>query len=179
MTAVAVLGVVADAVGIFQFVAEKFASKDDGSHAVVRVAAALDGGSDHLTNGGGGINSIRLYNENEEDIGDIGKRKIGNGEFQDFKIKQSSSQQAAYAAISATNDAICVPYVTMTWADGAKYGWIGDWGEYIFAQACIHETEADLSRQGMRPELVLWERICKCCPILSLSILNVSQHNTS
>lgn len=71
--------------------ASLFAQPDDGRYSVVRIAAALDGGSDQLTNGGGGIKSIRLYNENEEDIGDIGKHKIGNGEFYDFKIDQKNS----------------------------------------------------------------------------------------
>lgn len=95
MSAVSILGIVADTLGIFQFVASILAAPGDHSHSVVRIAAALDGGSNHLTNGGGGIDSIRLYNENEEDIGDIGKHKIGNVEFHNFKIKQSSSQQAS------------------------------------------------------------------------------------
>lgn len=49
----------------------------------------------------------------------------------------------------------------MTWADEGKYGWVGDWGEDVFALVCMHDIEADQSRQDMRPELVLRQRIRK------------------
>jgi hypothetical protein len=123
----AVLGVVADSLAIYEFIASLFAGPDPGSSSVIRVAAALNG-PNGLTNADGGIQSVRLYNDNEELIGNRGGDFIESGGFHDFVIKQPNSQQATYAAIAATDNAICVPYVTATWADGSKYGWTGDWG---------------------------------------------------
>jgi hypothetical protein len=120
-----VLGLIGDSIGIYSFLAALFANR--GSNvAIVRVAAALNGGD--LSGADGTIQAVRLYNENQQLIGNRGGGKIGSGGFKDFSITQPTSQQATFVEVAATNDAICVPYVTTTWVDGSHYGWTGDWG---------------------------------------------------
>jgi hypothetical protein len=119
-----VLGLIGDSIGIYQFLASLFAGK--GSNvAVVRVAAALNGGG--LSGADGGIQAVRLYNEHQELIGNRGGGSIGSGGFRDFAISQPNNQQAAFVQVAATNDAVCIPYITTTWVDGFHYGWTGDW----------------------------------------------------
>lgn len=120
-----VLGVIGDTLGIYSFVSSLFAAKSANT-CVVRVAAALNGGA--LSGADGGINSVQLYNENQQLIGNRGGNYVGSGGFTDIYVNQPNTQQAAFATIGATNDAICIPYITSTWVDGSRYGWAGDWG---------------------------------------------------
>jgi hypothetical protein len=124
-----VIGVVSGGIGILQFIASLFASHNPNV-AIVRVSAALDG-----PNGAppqqaeGTVAQVRLYNENQQIIGNAGGGFVGNGGFSDFSIGQINNQQSTYVQIAASNDAICIPYATTTWVDGSKFGWVGDFGQ--------------------------------------------------
>jgi hypothetical protein len=120
-----VLGVVADVLGVYSFVSGLFGSQAQNA-AVVRVAACINGNG--LSGADGRIDSIRNYNINQALIGNSGGDYVGSGNFKDFYVSQPNSQQAFYTQISASNDAICMPYATITWVDGKKYGWTGDFG---------------------------------------------------
>ncbi|KAI0479427.1 hypothetical protein GGR56DRAFT_634961 [Xylariaceae sp. FL0804] len=132
-----VIGVISGVLGIYQFLADTFPATSDNL-ATVRVHAALngatgpDGGT--LDAADGNIADVRLYNEHEELLGaakefdiytDI---HINSGEYYDFTVDQSSSQQAPYVYIVGANDGICIAYTTVTWTNGYQYGWVGDWG---------------------------------------------------
>lgn len=120
-----VLGLIGDSLGIYSFFSSLFASKQ-ANICIVRVSAALNSGS--LSGADGTVDSVRLYNENQQLIGNKGSSHISSGGFHDFAVSQPSSQQAAYAEIAASTDAICIPYATTTWVDGSHYDWSGDWG---------------------------------------------------
>ncbi|EUC37755.1 hypothetical protein COCVIDRAFT_92992 [Bipolaris victoriae FI3] len=122
-----VLGVVANVLGVFGFFASSFQNPNPNV-CNVRVAAALNGPD--LSGADGSIQAVRIYNENQQLIGSRSGGYIGSGGFADFGVQQSNNQQAMFVQIQATNDAICIPYATTTFVDGAKYGWIGDWGAF-------------------------------------------------
>ncbi|KAJ5029187.1 hypothetical protein J3E72DRAFT_379734 [Bipolaris maydis] len=122
-----VLGVVANVLGVFGFFASSFQNPNPNV-CNVRIAAALNG--PELSGADGTIQAVRIYNENQQLIGSRGGGYIGSGGFADFGVQQSNNQQAMFVQIQATNDAICIPYATTTFVDGAKYGWVGDWGAF-------------------------------------------------
>lgn len=125
-----IIGVVSGLLGIYQFGADNFASKDSGG-SVVRIQVGLDspGG---LSNAGGDLPDIRLFNEVGDFLGivaDPGHIEDGtNGK--DITVTQSAEQQATYALFTANNDAICIAYLSIVWpGDDSKFGWTGDWGK--------------------------------------------------
>ncbi len=126
MSAVTVLGVVADTVGIYGFLASLF-TRQSANTCNVRVAATLNGGTGP-SGGDGSLDMIRIYNENEQVLGSTYGSYISPGAFQDYKIGQANGQQAVFAILYGGTDAICIPYVTTTWTDGQQLGWVGDWG---------------------------------------------------
>lgn len=126
-----VIGIVSGLLGIYQFEASNFASADAGG-SVVRIQVGLDspGG---LSNVGGGLPDIRLFNEVGHFLGgkyDPGHIEDGtNGK--DIRVHQSAEQQATYGLFTANDNAICIAYLTIVWPgeDSTKYGWTGDWGQ--------------------------------------------------
>lgn len=120
-----VLGLIGDSLSIYQFLASLFAGRS-ANVCVVRVAAALNGNG--LSGADGSVAAVRLYNENQQLIGNRAGGYVSSGGFRDIYVSQPTNQQAPFVQIGASNDAICIPYVTTTWADGAQYGWTGDWG---------------------------------------------------
>jgi len=106
---------------------ESFA-KPSPKGTTVTIAAALDmpGG---ISNAGGDFPAVRLYNEAHAEIGSKTKKLggVGNGATDSNFIEHKNGQQASYALFTAGNDAICIAYVTITWANGDKYAWTGDW----------------------------------------------------
>ncbi|KAH7327218.1 hypothetical protein BKA65DRAFT_566565, partial [Rhexocercosporidium sp. MPI-PUGE-AT-0058] len=127
---ISVIGVVSGILGIVSFAQDNFKAPE-AVGSVVNIAVGLDyeGG---LQNAGGNLPDVRLFNEAGKFLG-ISKDSgdIGDGEAKDITIahKSGSGQQATYGLFSANDNAICVAYLTITWPDGNKYGWTGDWGE--------------------------------------------------
>lgn len=124
-----VIGVVSSIITIFSFLAENF-NNDGGSstETKMRVVAALDG-TNGLSNAGGHYPDVRLFNENGAFLGgryDPGY--VSNGNAYDINIQQSTGQQPTYALFTGNTDAICIAYISATWPDGQKYGWVGSWG---------------------------------------------------
>jgi hypothetical protein len=121
-----VIGVIGRVIGIYRFFDTLFGGTG-GNFANVRVAASLNGNGDS-TNGDGSIGSICIYKENQQILSKTGGGYISSGGFKDFKLPQIKGQKATYIQLYATADAICIPYMTVTWADKGKYGWVGDFG---------------------------------------------------
>lgn len=125
---VAVIGVISGILGIAQFGIDNFGASDAGGSVVkFQVGLDSDGG---LSNSGGDIPDIRLFNEVGKFLGgryDPGFIKDGTTS-SDVRVKQKSEQQATYALFTANDDAICLAYISIVWPDEQKYGWLGSWG---------------------------------------------------
>lgn len=120
-----VIGIISGLLGIYSFYGSLFGGSSAYT-SVVRVAAGLNGNG--LSGADGSLSSIRLYNYNQEILANVGGGSVGSGGFKDFPISQINNQQAVYVQLYASNDAICIPAVTITWVDGHHYGWVGDFG---------------------------------------------------
>ncbi|KAF5849187.1 hypothetical protein GGP41_006153 [Bipolaris sorokiniana] len=149
-----VLGVVANVLSVFGFFASSFQNPNPNV-CNVRVAAALNGPD--LSGADGSIQAIRIYNENQQLIGSRGGGYIGSGGFADFGVQQSNNQQAMFVQIQATNDAICIPYATTTFVDGAnkpKCTWIDNdhTNDFKAGMLMIHWIDfTNKKTQGSRP----------------------------
>ncbi len=123
-----VIGIVSGILGIFQFGIDNFAKTDSGG-SVVRIQVGLDS-TGGLTNSGGDLPDIRLFNEVGEflgakyDPGHIDDGTTGS----DIRVQQKAEQQATYGLFTANDDAICIAYLSIVWPDGQKFGWTGGWG---------------------------------------------------
>lgn len=124
-----VLGVVGSIFTIFSFLADNFADNDGSpSDSKMRIAVGLDG-TKGLSNAGGDYPDVRLFNEVGEKLGaryDPGY--IEDGTVYDLTIQQSVGQQPTYALFTGNTDAVCIAWISQTWPDGQKYGWVGTWG---------------------------------------------------
>lgn len=126
---VSVIGVISGLLGIYQFGADNFGSSDDGG-SVLRFQVGLDS-PNGLSNSGGDLPDVRLFNEVGEFLGitaDPGTIEDGTTG-SDIRVTQSSEQQATYGLITANDNAICIAYLSIVWPDEQKFGWTGDWGK--------------------------------------------------
>ncbi|KAK4164067.1 hypothetical protein QBC43DRAFT_289300 [Cladorrhinum sp. PSN259] len=116
-----VVSVVGTVLGIVGFGLDHFAGRD-GNNCMLRVRTGLNSNSG-LINAEGGISKVRIFNQNQEQIGNAGGTFVSNGGFPDIKIGQKSQQQPAFVQIEATtNDGICIPELTTT----AIIGYVGN-----------------------------------------------------
>lgn len=125
------IGLISGVLGILSFI-EGQVPPNEGDFAYFRIAVGLDDyendNGDTLSNAGGNIDSIRLYNNVEELIGVGGlSDSIPQGEFKDAKVPQGNNQQPSTTIFQAGDDAVCIAYITATMGDGNQYGWTGDW----------------------------------------------------
>lgn len=125
-----IIGAISGALGILQFGMDNFNSPSSTGSSI-RIAVGLDV-EDGLNDAGGSTPDVRLWNEAGTFLGiNADPGHVGSGEFKDFTVehKGDSTQQATYAVISGNNDAVCIAYMTITWPDGSKYAWTGDWAQ--------------------------------------------------
>ncbi|KAI0007999.1 hypothetical protein F4779DRAFT_467554 [Xylariaceae sp. FL0662B] len=123
-----VIGVFGDVLGIYSFFADLF--NRDPVTTVVRVSAALNGANGDLENADGAI-LAEAWNQHREFIG-WSEARVNSGGFFDLHMARGdvpSNQQAPYIRLFGFNDAICIPYISVTFSDGNKYGWVGDWAD--------------------------------------------------
>ncbi|RYP59709.1 hypothetical protein DL771_010778 [Monosporascus sp. 5C6A] len=123
------IGVISGVLGIIQFGIDNFAAPESvGSTVRIAVGLDYDGG---LSNAGGDLPDVRLFNEAGDFIGMVADPgTVDSGGFADITIPHNggSTQQATYALFSANDNAICIAYAAITWPGGDEYSWIGDWG---------------------------------------------------
>ncbi|KAI3322529.1 hypothetical protein HD806DRAFT_500324 [Xylariaceae sp. AK1471] len=148
------IGLISGVLGIIQFGIDNL-PKEDSVGSTIRVTVGLDV-KDGLQNAGGNLPDIRLFNEAGDFLGiEVDPGDVGSGEFGDITIKHNgdSGQQAAYTLFSANNDAICIAYAAITWPNGDKYGWIGDWGKQCGGS--WYYSNVYISQSGVKPNC-LW-----------------------
>ncbi|KAK0743548.1 hypothetical protein B0T18DRAFT_439401 [Schizothecium vesticola] len=127
---VEVIGVLSGVLGIVQFGMDNFAGEDDSVNSIIKIAVGLDGGG--LTNAGGDLPDVRLFNEFGEFLGmSADPGTIDDGTTKEIKVRHEDDigQQATYTLFSANDNAICIGMTTITWPDGSNWGWTAQWAD--------------------------------------------------
>ncbi|KAI9653209.1 MAG: hypothetical protein M1831_006167 [Alyxoria varia] len=108
---------------------EQAQASEEASKTNLRVAVGLDGNG--LSNAGGKLDA-RIFNEFGQSLGAPSvDNECTNGDAAcDITIEHDDDhkgQQGTYGLFTGNNDAMCIAYTTITWPDGNKWGWTGDW----------------------------------------------------
>ncbi|KAJ2996616.1 hypothetical protein NUW58_g915 [Xylaria curta] len=143
---VSTLGIISEVVGLVSFGMDLLPEQESVA-SKIRIAVGLDM-KDGLTNGGGDLPDVRLFNEAGDFIGmSADPGTVRSGEYGDITVQHNSGskQQATYALFSANDDAICIVYAGITWPSGERYGWMGDWGRacggtWYYSNIYVSET---------------------------------------
>ncbi|KAL5051255.1 hypothetical protein BDW71DRAFT_170673 [Aspergillus fruticulosus] len=123
------IGVISGLLTIVSFSMDNF-GQDQDPGSTIKVAVGLDGPGG-TENAGGDLPDVRIWNDFGEykamtaDPGSVSSGNIGT-------VTVDHDQQGVYSLFSANTDAICIAWVTTTWADtagGNKYAVSGDYGE--------------------------------------------------
>ncbi|RSL64196.1 hypothetical protein CEP53_004140 [Fusarium sp. AF-6] len=112
-----VIGILGAVASVFTILDSIFNNVPKGRNSIVSVRAALDK-KDGSGTMGGRIGLIRTWNNNRDKLGEVSNRKIGTGDL----------IEATYVSLHASNDAVCIAYVVITWVGGERYAWLGDFG---------------------------------------------------
>lgn len=114
------IGILGAVVSVFTILDTAFKYVPKGRNSAVSVRAALDKKEGSGTMGGK-IDLIQTWNNNLEKLGEESNRKIDKGGLIEVEVSQRSSQQATYVSFHASNDAVCIAYVVVTWVGGERY----------------------------------------------------------
>ncbi|KAI1311969.1 hypothetical protein F5Y03DRAFT_409128 [Xylaria venustula] len=127
------IGFVADILGIWSFGADALSNHIPDA-STYKVRAAVNGyqlNGQGLSGADGTISNIKSYNINGNLIGAGDGASIGSGDVAELQAIQNDgdSQQSITTEFYASNDAICIAYITaMMDQETTGYGWTGDWG---------------------------------------------------
>lgn len=128
------LGIAGTIATLYSF-ADTYFGAPQPDTATVRITAGLegwkvpDGADDPLEDPQGGISNVKLFNNNHDMIGSSGGGDVESGEFLDIKVSQVNTQQGYYGQIFGTDNSVCIAHITVIWASGEKYGWLGDFAD--------------------------------------------------
>lgn len=125
-----IIGVIGTSIGIYRLGEDKFNLWRNNQGSAVRIQVGLDT-DNGLSNAGGDLPDIRLFNEGGEFLGgkyDPGRIKDGSKGY-DIRVRQKAEQQPTYGLFTANDDAICITYLSIVWPDQQKFAWMGDWGK--------------------------------------------------
>ncbi|KAF3936745.1 hypothetical protein ABW19_dt0201907 [Dactylella cylindrospora] len=132
-TIIKLIGIIAGSVNIYNFYSTDAPSVDK-ERTRVRIGVGLNGGG--LSHADGPMPYIRAYNDKGDYIGynrEFEDGSIASGSSYDDtisqEIRQAQGQKAKYLEIHASDDAICIAYVTATLPNGEHLGVVGDWWE--------------------------------------------------
>jgi hypothetical protein len=86
MSVIDIIGLVSSVIGIVQFGQSLFPAQDS-TGSTVRIAAGLDGNGNGLTNGGGNVPNMALFNEVGGFLGQADKNgKVQDGTTAELKV---------------------------------------------------------------------------------------------
>ncbi|CZT23849.1 uncharacterized protein RCC_09564 [Ramularia collo-cygni] len=132
------IGVISGLITIFLFARDEL-GQDDPPNAVLNFKVGLDGtnppaGIDGgpLTDAGGNIPDVRLWNENGGFIGITTNDNNNCGSGADVCETKVSDveQQPTYTLLTGNNDAICLSWAAITFPGGQQYGCpLGNWAQ--------------------------------------------------
>jgi hypothetical protein len=123
-------GVFSGLIGILGFIQSNIPDRPNQHETKFRIHVALDNARSGPSNAGGDAPDIRVWNQAGQFLGgayDPGK--ISSGSFRDVTVRLSQPHQPTYALFTGNNDAICIAYITNSWADGQQYAWVGNWAD--------------------------------------------------
>lgn len=152
-----IISFIGTGISLLSFVDSNFPDPQE-SGSVTAFSVGLD--TDGLSDAGGDLPDIRLWDEAGQFLGatyDPGSINSGAAG-QQVKISHDSGfefSQSTYALLTANNDAICIAYVSHTWADGNKWAWSGDWGSACDGGTFYHSNIIINSEEPHKPDC-LW-----------------------
>ena len=146
MSDLSVLGLIDTTISIFNLISGLIPNSS-GPSSVLRMGVGhnVNGG---LQDAGGHVPWVSAYSVDWKNVGNYNPNSrscvsngfstvcvdnyatIKNGDYKDLKLAQTSGTQPLYIEMNMVkNDGICLAYLTHTWPDGHKYGWLGDWAK--------------------------------------------------
>ncbi|GAB0134211.1 hypothetical protein EsDP_00002592 [Epichloe bromicola] len=132
ITALEAFGVFTGILGIFSFSQKEFYESTQRGVGF-RFAVGLDGSGPRgkgLTNAGGDLPDIRVFNEHGSFLGiNAEKQRCASGETDCDVFVAGVHDQPTYTLFTANDDAICLAYVTVTFPEGTKSAWTGNWAK--------------------------------------------------
>ncbi|KAF2232758.1 hypothetical protein EV356DRAFT_517107 [Viridothelium virens] len=128
-----VIGIVSDALGLIDTVADQFPSQSSGSKTTVRIGAGLPmSAKDKSASLGGKVPHIGLAGNSGNWLGvkKSNGHTIDDGNFADIDVDQGDSNESpAYVVVAAGgNDALCISYIAITDPAKNQQAWVGDVG---------------------------------------------------
>ena len=138
--------------------------KEHWGGTIVRMQAGLDQppgyGFPVVSNAGGDVPVMIGFNFRGEYVGDSKRIDAANanylheGAFTDINIphvEDKKTQQVPLLQVLAGDNAVCVAYLGVVWADDTKLGWLGDmgyWcgGEWSYSKIIVGEDDGDKKR---------------------------------
>ncbi|KAI0164596.1 hypothetical protein GGR57DRAFT_514602 [Xylariaceae sp. FL1272] len=153
------IGFVGDVLGLWSFATENFGTYDPKA-SVYQIRVGENGKDDPnaddspiLYGADGAIDHVEAYN----DVGNL----IGTGDGADFTSGATveitaiqvddNTQQAVTTRFFATDDAVCIAYITeQSEQEDHKYGWTGDWG-YTCGLKYYHSSHVYIGDQKTPP----------------------------
>ncbi|KAM7196786.1 hypothetical protein V8F33_005905 [Rhypophila sp. PSN 637] len=129
MAAATAVAIVKGILAVVGFIHSVIPDRPNQHQTTFRIQVGLDraGG---LNGAGGHAPDIRVWNQAVEFLGaryDPGK--VASGSFRDVTVNLKKPNQPTYALFTGNDDAVCIAYITNSWADGQKYAWVGNWAE--------------------------------------------------
>lgn len=126
-------GVFTGLLGIFSFTEKEYNESHDRGVGF-RFAVGLDGAGPRgkgLANAGGNLPDIRVFNEHGSFLGiKVGDQTgCASGETNCDVFIAGVNDQPVYTLFTANDDAICLAYVTVTFSEGTKFAWTGNWAK--------------------------------------------------
>ncbi|KAM0324101.1 hypothetical protein ACHAQA_008291 [Verticillium albo-atrum] len=126
-----VFGIFTGILGVIKFFEGDLPRQPNQYRANYRIAVGLNGGDGKgLQEAGGQVPIIRIWDENGDFLGaHYHPGHVDSGSFKDVTVRLKKKHQPTYAMFTGRNDAVCIAYISSTWADGSSYAWIGNWAD--------------------------------------------------
>jgi hypothetical protein len=104
--------------------------------------------------GDGRLPSVKVFNENKEEIGFLfpaSNSKVQTGQFIDLTVTQNLTyQQPTHIEVARGETGICMAYIDLTWPDGTLRGWLGDVEKYCGYRSYYSNLEVEMENGTMR-----------------------------
>ena len=132
-----VLGIISGGLGIISFILGQTPDSNDGPSVSVELTvgyASNPNTGEQLDSPGGKFGHVYLFSPQNEQIGDkdIGGHNVGAGVSYQFDV-DTTGEQPEYLEVTATNDAVCMSWMAVTYGSdvaSGTYAFFGDFFDY-------------------------------------------------